>query len=132
VALYRLVVDVAGGLVVGALNPLEHSVFQTVFGEIMTLLIAMEFNHTLGYFAAREQSVIQTRIVLLISLLALARKFIILDLQETTPGQLIALAAVTLALGVTYWLLRERDRGFPPIEAREQAGGRSTGADAPP
>jgi len=78
----------------------------------MTLLIAMEFNHTLGYFAAREQSVIQTRIVLLISLLALARKFIILDLRETTPGQLIALAAVTLALVITYWLWRDRARGF--------------------
>ena len=47
VALYRLVADVVGGLVFGALNPLEYKVFQTVFGEIMTVLIALEFNHTL-------------------------------------------------------------------------------------
>ena len=56
-----------------------------------------------------EQSIIETKIVLLISLLALARKFIILDLKETTPNELLGLAAVTLAPGVTYWLLRERD-----------------------
>jgi len=53
--------------------------------------------------------VIQTKIVLLIALLALARKFIVLDLSSTGPTELFGLAAVTLALGVTYWLMRERD-----------------------
>ena len=67
-----------------ALNPLDYRVFQTVFGEITTVLIALEFNHTLQYVVSREQSVIQTKIVLLISLLALARKFIILDLNDDT------------------------------------------------
>lgn len=123
VALYRLIVEVVGGLVFGALNPLDHRVFQTVFGEIMTVLIALEFNHTLQYFAAREQSVIQTKTVLLISLLALARKFIILDLRETTPHQLLGLAAVTLALGVTYWLMRERDDRLPRAQGQPDRAG---------
>jgi Phosphate-starvation-inducible E family len=56
-ALYRLVADVVGGLVFGALNPLDYRVFQTVFGEIMTVLIALEFNHTLQYVVSREQSI---------------------------------------------------------------------------
>ena len=93
----------------GALNPLEYKVFQAVFGQIMTVLIALEFNHTLQYVVSREQSIIQTKIVLLIGLLALSRKFIILDLKEATPNELLGLAAVTLALGICYWLLRERD-----------------------
>jgi uncharacterized membrane protein (DUF373 family) len=109
VALFRLTVGVVGGLVFGVLNPLDHRVFQTVFGEIMTLLIAMEFNHTLQYVVTREQSIIQTKVVLLIALLALARKFIILELKEMTPDALFGLATVTLALGITYWLIRERD-----------------------
>jgi uncharacterized membrane protein (DUF373 family) len=88
-------------------------VFQTIFGEIMTLLIALEFNHTLQYVVTREQSVIQTKVVLLIALLALARKFIIFDLKKTTPDVLFGLAAVTLALGITYWLMRERDDHVP-------------------
>lgn len=114
VALCRLVIAVLNGLVLGALNPLEPKVFQTVFGEIMTVLIALEFNHTLHYVVAREQSVIQTKVVLLIAILALARKFIILDLGETPPNQLLGLATVTLALGGTYWLLRERDNRVSP------------------
>jgi uncharacterized membrane protein (DUF373 family) len=108
VALYRLLVEVINGLLLGALNPLNHRVFQTVFGEIMTVLIALEFNHTILHIASRAQSIIQIRVVLLIALLALARKVIILDLNVTTANQLFGLAAVTLALGVTYWLVRER------------------------
>jgi uncharacterized membrane protein (DUF373 family) len=110
VALYRLCVEVVAGLLFGALDPLEHTVFQTVFGQIMTLLIALEFNHTLRYVVTRHQSIIQTRVVVLIALLALARKFIILDIRESTPGYLLGLAAITLALGVTYWLMRQHDQ----------------------
>ncbi len=97
------------GLLLGALDPLDHGIFQSVFGEILTLLIALEFNHTLQYVVKREQSIIQTKIVLLIALLAIARKFIVLDLSSVDAGQLFGLAAITLALGVTYWLVRERD-----------------------
>lgn len=111
--LYRLIAEVVGGLVLGGLNPLNQKVFQGVFGEIMTVLIALEFNHTLQYVVNREQSVIQTKIVLLIALLALARKFILLDLKETTSPELLGLAAVTLAIGASYWLVREREDRSP-------------------
>jgi uncharacterized membrane protein (DUF373 family) len=109
VALFRLSIEVVGGLVLGVLNPLEPQVVQTVFGEIMTVLIALEFNHTLRYSVAREQSVIQTKTVLLIAILVLARRFIVLDLAVTGSSELLGLAAVTVALGGTYWLMRERD-----------------------
>jgi uncharacterized membrane protein (DUF373 family) len=112
VALYRLTVSVMAGLVFGILDPLEPGAFQAVFGEILTLLIALEFNHTLQYVVKREQSIIQTRVVLLIALLAVARKFIILDLTEMGAAQLTGLAAVALALGICYSLLRERDAGL--------------------
>ncbi len=46
--------------------------------------------------------------MILIGLIALARKFVILD-PETGPAKVAALAGATLALGATYWLLRERD-----------------------
>ena len=108
VALFRLACAVVLGLIWGALNPLNHEVFQAVFGEIMTLLIALEFNHTLQYVVTRQQSIIQTNVVLLIALLALARRFIILDLHTVTEGQLFGLAAAALALGVTYCLVKER------------------------
>ena len=108
VALYRLAAAVLYDLFLGV-DPLDPEVFQEIFGEVITLLIALEFNHTLQYVVTRQQSIVQTKVVLLIALLALARKFIVLDLQEVSPAQLLALAATTLALGVVYWLMRERD-----------------------
>jgi uncharacterized membrane protein (DUF373 family) len=72
------------------LDPLDAKVFQALFGDIVTLLIALEFNHTLQYVVAREQSIIQIKVVLLIALLALSRKLIV------SAGHLLGLAAVTL------------------------------------
>ena len=113
IALGRLIVSVVNTLVLESLNPLEHSVFQQVFGEILTLLIAMEFNHTLRYEISRERGVIQARVVILIALLALARKIIIIDVQELTPGVVMSLGVLALSLGATYWLIREANRGAP-------------------
>jgi uncharacterized membrane protein (DUF373 family) len=109
VALFRLTYSVITGLLLGVLDPLDPGIFQSVFGEILTLLIALEFNHTLQYVVKRQQSIIQTKIVLLIALLAIARKFIVLDLGGVDPAQLLGLAAITLSLGIAYWLIRERD-----------------------
>ena len=124
VALYRLASEVIAGLLLGVLDPLDHRIFQSVFGEIMTLLIALEFNHTLQYVVKREQSIIQTKVVLLIALLAMARKFIILDLGAVSGEQLLGLAAITLVLGVVYWLMRERDDRAASIPRRSQESAR--------
>ena len=81
ISLIQLIRLVFTLLVMDALNPLDHKVFQLVFGATMTLLIAI---------------------------LALARKFIILD-PDVDPAKVAALAGTILALGLTYWLMRERD-----------------------
>jgi len=93
----------------GALSPLEHDTFQALFGMIMTLLIAMEFKHSIIRIALRRESIIQVKTVVLIALLALGRKFIILDTATTDAATIAAIAGATLVLGIVYWLLRERD-----------------------
>jgi uncharacterized membrane protein (DUF373 family) len=55
----------------------------------------------------RQESIIQTRVVLLIALLALARTLVVFDLQDVSPAQLAGLAGVTLAVAAAYWLIRE-------------------------
>lgn len=105
VSLLQLISIVFSLLVIDAFNPLDHKVFQTVFGMIMTLLIAMEFKHSIVRVALRRDSIIQVKTVILIGLIALARKFVILD-PETSPAKIAALAGAMLALGATYWLVR--------------------------
>jgi uncharacterized membrane protein (DUF373 family) len=108
-ALLQLVSRVVVLLLSGALDPLEHDVFQALFGMIMTLLIAMEFKHSILLVALRRSSIIQVKTVVLIALIALSRKFVILDSSATSASTIAALAGATLVLGVVYWLLRERD-----------------------
>ena len=123
VALYRLVVSVVDTLLLRALNPLSPQVFQAVFGEIMTLLIALEFNHTLQFVITQERSIVQARVVILIALLAIVRKVIVVDLYHSTPESLAALAGLVVALGVAYWLMCDGDnrtRG-PRLRSRHGA-----------
>ena len=108
-ALVQLVVRILPLLVSGAIDPLDHEVFQTLFGMIMTLLIAMEFKHSIIRVALRRSSIVQVKTVVLISLIALSRKFVILDTNATSASTIAALAGAALALGMVYWLLRERD-----------------------
>jgi uncharacterized membrane protein (DUF373 family) len=108
VALAQLIRLVVVLLISESLNPLQHETFQLVFGMIMTLLIALEFKHSIIKVALRRDSIIQVKTVILIALIALSRKFVILDV-ETSPAKIAALAFALLTLGLVYWLIRERD-----------------------
>jgi uncharacterized membrane protein (DUF373 family) len=112
-ALLQLLARVVPLLLSGALDPLDHEVFQGLFGMIMTLLIALEFKHSIIRVALRRESIVQVKTVVLISLLALSRKFIILDSKVTGAETIAALALATLVLGVVYWLLRQREDRLP-------------------
>ena len=105
IALTRLIWSVIETLVLQALNPLEHQVFQLVFGEILTLLIALEFNHTIQYVMNRKRGIVHARVVIVIALLALSRKVIVTDLHSVSAAWLAALGGLVLALGATYWLM---------------------------
>jgi uncharacterized membrane protein (DUF373 family) len=76
---------------------------------IMTLLIALEFKHSIIRVALRRSSIVQVKTVVLIALIALSRKFVILDTNVTSASTIAALAGATLVLGVVYWLLRDQE-----------------------
>ena len=115
IALYQLARRTLPLVLGGVLDPLDHEMFQSLFGAMMTVLIAMEFKHSIIRVAARSDSIIQVKTVILIAILALGRKFVILDSTATGAATIAALAAATLVLGVVYWLLRERDDRRTPL-----------------
>lgn len=128
VALVDLARQILPLAVAGALSSLHHRTFQTVFGQIMTVLIALEFKHSILRVMARRENIIQVRTVLLIALLAIARKFVILDSESTSPDVILALAAVVVALSIGYWLVQDADyrgarRAARPVPAALSADG---------
>jgi uncharacterized membrane protein (DUF373 family) len=79
--------------------------FQSVFGTVLTVLIALEFKHTLLVVKHHRRAIVEVRAVVLIALLALVRRFIILDLYQASPGIIAALAGAIVALGAVFWLV---------------------------
>lgn len=119
-AVWSLSLKVLFGLVLsGSVDPSDYAAFQAVFGMIFTVIIALEFKKSLLIVAERFDTVVQIRSVVMIALLAICRKVIILDLNKTDALHLVAFAAVIVALGVVYWLVRDRDRRLAPVS---QAG----------
>lgn len=111
VAVWNLALRILRELVVaGSFDPTEQAVFQTLFGMIFTVLIALEFKRSLLVVAERQESIVQVRTVVLLAMLGVLRKLIILDLDSASAGKILGLSAALLALGIVYWLVRDQDR----------------------
>ena len=110
-AVWNLALKVIQSITSSSLDPNDYTVFQSVFGAILTVIIALEFKRSLLVSTERQQSVVQVRTVILIALLAIVRKLLILDVSQATT-QLFALATAIIALGAVYWLVRDQDRSI--------------------
>jgi uncharacterized membrane protein (DUF373 family) len=113
-AIWNLTLKILVTIVIsGSFDPTDYAVFQTIFGMIFTVIIALEFMRSLMVMAERRDSVVQVRAVVLIALLAVVRKLLILDPNAADALHLLALAAAILSLGGVYWLVRYSDRREP-------------------
>ncbi|WP_336366342.1 phosphate-starvation-inducible PsiE family protein [Marinobacter sp. C2H3] len=81
-----------------------NDIFYT-FGAFMAVLIAVEIFINIRLYLGTN--VFPVQLVVATALMAIARKVIVLDFDTLTPTYLLGIASITLALGVTYWLLRQ-------------------------
>jgi uncharacterized membrane protein (DUF373 family) len=104
-AFWGLIIEIYHLILHGASDTLDHKAFQSAFGMIMTLLIAIEFNRTimLAYIEKGREVIVKT--VVLVSILAVSRQFIVFEVETISPLILIALAVSLLSLGIVYWLM---------------------------
>jgi uncharacterized membrane protein (DUF373 family) len=102
---------------------MEHELLQDVFGSILTILILLEFNHSIAISLKRKTGIVQTRIVVLIGILVIVRKIILLDFKTASIEALAGHAGVALALGALYWLI---------VASSHYGGANHDGQAAPP
>lgn len=74
-----------------------------VFAAFLVVLIAIEIYQNIVLYLRTD--IIPIKLVIATALMAIARKVIIIDFSELTPLYIFAIAAVVLALGITYYLL---------------------------
>ena len=87
---------------------------QDVFGSLLTILILLEFNHSIATSLGNRSGILQTRVVVLIAILVVARKIILLDFKTATLENFAGVAGLALALGALYWLLSVAGNASPP------------------
>jgi uncharacterized membrane protein (DUF373 family) len=110
-AIWKLAIKILYSLILSDNFDLtDLAAFQSVFGMVFTVIIALEFKRTLVLVTERTGSVVQVRAVILIALLAIVRKLIILDISPSDAPQLLALAVATLSLGGVYWIVQDQDK----------------------
>lgn len=74
-----------------------------VLGFFLMVLIALELLATIRAYIEHK---FHLEVVVIVAMIALARKIIILDYKQTTPATLYGMAAVILALSVGYYLVK--------------------------
>ncbi|AZB72165.1 phosphate-starvation-inducible PsiE family protein [Synechococcus elongatus] len=82
---------------------LKTALFE-VFGMFLSVLIALEILENITAYLRRN--VIQVELVVATSLIAIARKLIILDVNKISTGELFGLGFAVLALAISYWIVR--------------------------
>ncbi|SBS27260.1 Phosphate-starvation-inducible E [Marinomonas aquimarina] len=80
-------------------------IFQ-IFAAFMVVLIAVEIFINIRLYLGTN--ILPIQLVIATALMAIARKVIILDFDTITPEYVFGIAAVVLALGVSYWLVQKK------------------------
>jgi len=85
---------------------LESSDILKLFGAFLIVLIGVEVYQNIVLYL--KTNIIPMKLVISTALVAIARKVIVLDFNDIGPMYVLSTAAVTLALGITYFLIDRR------------------------
>ena len=124
VVLAAAFVDIAYVIYLEILAPpvliIDASGLMGLFGLLLVLLIGLELIQTVKAYL--DDDVIHVDLVVLVAIIAIARKVIVWDIEKYSYLDLLSLAAMTTALGVTYFLIKRAKFSIPlsPRESRDE------------
>ncbi len=118
--IYTLILMMAGILILATFE-LGYYLFRTIvnsdyllidldelmdlFGVFMLVLIGIELLDTIKVYL--RENVVHVEVVVLVAIIALARKVIALKLEDYSGTSIIGLGVLIVALGATYYLIKK-------------------------
>lgn len=103
---------------------------KKLFGMILLVIVGLELLDTIKVYL--KEDVVHAEVVILAAIIGLANKVIVLDLKQTPAETVIALAGLMIALGVTYYLLKEKLTISINKKKTEQSEADQTGSSEKP
>lgn len=83
---------------------LDIQEMQEVLGFFLMVLIGLELLGSIKTYLVQDR--VHAEVVFLVAIVAVVRKVIILDHRDMAPGSLYGIAAIIVALGAGYYLMR--------------------------
>lgn len=84
-----------------------------LFSLLLVLLIGLELVETVKAYL--KDDVVHVEFIILVAIIAIARKVIIWDFSKNETGELLSLSSMILALGITYFLIKKSDWSFRSV-----------------
>ena len=86
--------------------------FESAITRVLLVLIGIELLHSMKIYIERRE--VHVEAVLVVAVIAVARKIVVLDPKALDGETLLGIAAVALALTIGYYLVRRTHRESQP------------------
>jgi uncharacterized membrane protein (DUF373 family) len=86
---------------------IDSSGLMGLFSLFLVLLIGLELLETVKAYL--KEDIVHVEFIILVAIIAIARKAIVWDFKKYTTEELVSLAIMIVALGVTYFLIKKAD-----------------------
>lgn len=108
-------------IIIDLLSPpifmLEVHEFLEIFGQFLLVLIGVELLETINSY--HLDRTIRVEIVVIVAIIAIARKVITLDYKTLTSYTFFDVGAAVLFLAITFYLLKKARVSKPSVSRRE-------------
>lgn len=88
----------------GPLNFMVLDNLLTIFGLFLLILIGVELLETMKIYL--KDDVVHVEVILLVAIIAVARKAVVLDLEKVDGITIISLGVIIIALAIGYFIIK--------------------------
>jgi len=85
----------------------DASGLMDLFSLFLVLLIGLELLETVKAYL--KEDIVHVEFIILVAIIAIARKVIVWDFKKYNSEELLGLAAMIVGLGLTYFLIKKAD-----------------------
>lgn len=108
----------------GPVGLLESHELIAVLGAFLLVLITVELLDTMKAYIT--DNVIHVEVVVLLAIIAIARKVILLDPSSTDAMELVGIGIIVIGLAGAYYLLKKANYAIGPGKGKESGSGQVT------
>ena len=106
-AFIDIVITIKDEIIAAPMFNIDAGELMNLFSLFLVLLIGLELLETVKAYL--KDDIVHVEFIILVAIIAIARKVIIWDFNKYSTTELLSLAAMMVALGITYFLIKKAD-----------------------